>query len=48
MSTRENIRLIARTSDRLFKMVESFKTVKDSFIFFIFLHVRIEINSQWQ
>ena len=28
-------------------MAELFKTMKDSFIFLIFLCVRIEINSHW-
>ena len=35
--------------NNLFETAESFsKTLKDSFIFFIFLCVRIEINSHWQ
>ena len=35
-------------SDSLFKMAESLYTMKDSFIFLIFLCVRIKINSLWQ
>ena len=39
---------VAGNSDSLFKMAESLLTMKDSFIFLIFLCVRIEINSHWQ
>ena len=32
----------------LFKMAETLKTMKESFVFLIFVCVRIEINSHWQ
>ena len=39
---------VARNSDSMFKMAESLYTMMDSFIFSIFLCVRIEISSHWQ
>ena len=35
-------------SNALFQMAELLKTLKDSFIFLIFLCVKIKINSRWQ
>ena len=39
---------VTGNSNSLFKMAESLLTLKDSFIFLIFLCVRIKINSRWQ
>ena len=47
-NTRFSLNKSCVNSDSLFKMAESLKTIKDSFIFLIFLCVRIEINSHWQ